>query len=431
MVTVKELKGIAMEVCKQQEAISLINEGRNIFLTGAGGVGKSYVIKQVTTDDTLLLAPTGIAALNIGGSTCHKAFKLPLGLPTQKDKNFIHRDLKALFSGSKVRRIIIDEVGMLRTDILELINIRLQKIKRNTLPFGGIQMVLVGDFFQLEPIVNYQERKQFDSLYTSPFCFSSEVFADFHTIELTKVYRQEDKRQVKILNAIRKGTQYKTKALECITQEALPYDPTQDKLHLCAYKKDAETVNNYWANQIEGKAHKFKARQGGKKAKWTEAPVPLDLTLKVGSKVIICANSPDGEYVNGDRGVVKEVHKDIVVVELLNGDNVEVESFQWEKYGYTNKGGYLVKEVESTLTQMPLALGWAISIHKSQGMTLDDVVLDTGKGCFSHGQLYVALSRIRDLRRLSLTKPLNVRELIVRPEVKDFYDNIESIYETN
>ncbi len=414
-----------MNACKQQEAINLINTGSNLFLTGAGGVGKSYVIKQIVTEETLLLAPTGIAALNIGGSTCHKAFKLPLGLPTQKDKNFIHKDLKALFSDSKVKRIVIDEVGMLRTDVLELIDLRLKKIKRNALPFGGIQMVLVGDFFQLEPIVNYQERKQFDSLYGSPFCFSSEVFKDFHTIELIKVYRQEDERQVKILNAIRKGTQYKTEALERITQEALPYDPTQDKLHLCAYKKDAENVNNYWANKLEGKPHKFKAKQGGKKARWIEAPVPLDLTLKVGSKVIICANHPDGEYVNGDRGVVKEVYKNTVVVTLLNGTSVEVEEFKWEKYGYTNKGGYITKEVESTLTQMPLALGWAISIHKSQGMTLDDVVLDTGKGCFSHGQLYVALSRIRDLRRLSLTKPLAVRELIVKQEVKDFYENIE------
>lgn len=414
-----------MEVCKQQQAIDLINSGENIFLTGAGGVGKSYVIKKVTTPNTLLLAPTGIAALNIGGSTCHKAFKLPLGLPTDKDKSFVHKDLKSLFSGNKVTRIIIDEVGMLRTDVLELINTRLQKVKGNKLPFGGIQMVLVGDFFQLEPIVNYQERTRFNQLYESPFCFSSEVFADFHTIELTKVYRQEDERQVKILEALRKGTNYKDKALQCIIQEAAPYDQTQDKLHLCAYKKDAEKVNQYWANQLKGKTHTFRAKLGGKKATWSEAPVPLEVKLKIGSKVIICANSPDESYVNGDRGTVTGISKTFVTVKLLDGREVEVDEFTWEKYGYKGTGKGFTKMVESSMAQIPLALGWAISIHKSQGMTLEDVVLDTGKGCFSHGQLYVALSRIKDLRRLSLTKPIELRELIVKQEVKDFYNKIE------
>ena len=418
-----------MEVCKQQQAIELINKGENVLMLGAGGVGKSYVIKQIADDSTLVLAPTGIAALNIGGMTCHRAFKLPLGLPTQKDRTTVHRSTASLFSSSKITRIVIDEVGMLRTDVLDLIDLKLQKIKRNKLPFGGIQMVLVGDFFQLEPIVGYREQSEFYSLYDSPFCFSSAAFSNFHTIELTKVYRQEDERQVKILDAIRKGTKYSWLALQRINEESKVYNPLEDRLHLCAYKKDAEVVNTRRYNEIKDKAHIFKATLQGKQCKWTETPVGEIVRLKEGCKVVVCANDPDGEYVNGDRGVILRIEGKSIGVELLNGNLVWIEEYTWEKHSYKGTGKKLTKVVENSMTQIPLALGWAISIHKSQGMTLDDVVLDTGKGCFSHGQLYVALSRIKDLRRLSLTKPLTTRELIVRDDVTNYYRNI-NIMET-
>lgn len=405
---------------KQQVAIDKVGEGKNVFITGLGGSGKSWVIDRIMekySQDTIICAPTGVAALNVKGQTCHSLFGLPIGLPTEHDKYSLNKNMKALFTSNIIKRIVCDEVGMLRADYLDIINTKLQAIKRNKLPFGGLQMIVVGDFFQLDPIVSDRETQYFYKNYSSAFCFTSKCW-DFETIELDKSYRQEDDRQVKILNSIRKKDRHYNLAIRKIIEESKKYDPNEDILHLCCYKKDAAIINDRWYNKVQGSSHTYNAVSYGK---WNDPPVEDCIQLKVGCKVIICANDRDKEYVNGDRGTVKILTPTHVLVELMDGRTVHVVKNRWEKFKYSTKGGKLSKDIESTFEQIPLRLGYSITVHKAQGCTLQDVALDFGRGCFTHGQGYVALSRIKDIRNIRLVKPIKTSDIICKQEVKDFY----------
>lgn len=412
---------------KQQEAIQRINNGESLFLTGSGGVGKSWVINQIVDESTVLCAPSGIAALNIGGITCHRAFGLPLGIPIESDYFVISAKVAQLFSGNAVKRIVIDEVGMLRRDYLTLISRKLQRIRGNDKPFGGIQMVMVGDFFQIEPILKQDEEQYFE--FDSKFSFTSPLW-DFPTIELTEVKRQSNKRQVLMLNSIRRQDKHYKKALEYIQKECKPYEPNEHTLHLCCYNRDAQKINNEYYAKIEGEEREFYAQVP---PNWgAERPVDEVLRLKVGARVIICQNCPEGSYINGERGHVVDFitypdRSQAILIEKDDGEVTPVFKGTWEKFSYSRRkkivgdGEEVVKNIDATYRQFPLKHGWAVSVHKAQGMTLDDVAIDVGTGCFSHGQAYVALSRIKDLRNLSFVKPMIPEDIIVRQEVKNFY----------
>lgn len=405
---------------KQQQAIEMIKSGKNIFITGSGGVGKSWVINQVTDKHTIVTAPTGIAALNVKGITCHKAFGLPIGIPQRSDYAKSNRNVNNLFGGTGIKRIIIDEVGMLRADYLDLINHRLQQARYNKLPFGGIQVVLVGDFYQLEPIVSEMEQPYFYKSYKTPFAFGAKCW-NFDTIELSKVYRQSDERQIQLLNSVRKKESDYTQSLAEISSMSL--DTDDGCLHLCSYKKDASTINTRYYDQVQGTKKTYTSYISGH---WNDSEKAVDdvINLKVGCKVLICANDKLGMYVNGDRGTVVALHNDSIDVQLESGEAVNVEYFTWEKYKYNKVGSSFSKDVDGMFKQLPVRLGWAVVIHKAQGMSLDNVSLDIGRGCFSHGQLYVALSRIRDLTKLHLSRPIREEDVIVRPEVKEFYGHM-------
>lgn len=417
-----------MTIDKQQIAIDLIlKQKKNVFLTGGGGRGKSHIIRQITDDNTLLVAPTGIAALNIGGITCHKGFGLPFGLPTPKDAVIIPKTLIQLFNQVQdkgITRIIIDEISMLRVDYFDLINTKLQSIKRNNKPFGGIQMVVVGDFLQLEPIVSKTEHQEFYSKYTSPFCFTSVDNWNFETVILTKNYRTTNPEQTEILDQIRYGN---TEYLEAINNSPLLTTLDPEYLYLCAYNKDSDRINKEFYNKHKGKVKSYKATYKGLKTKWKDAIVEDKISLKTGLKVLICANDIDNTYVNGDRGKVVSLGTNYIEVELdRNQETVLVEYTRWDKYKYEGTGSTLTKKVDTSMSQLPIKLGYSISTHKSQGMTLDNVCLDIGEyGCFSHGQLYVALSRIRDLNNLRLLRKIPDSSLIVRQEVLEYYKQLE------
>lgn len=410
---------------KQQEAIQRIQNGESLFLTGSGGVGKSWVINQIVDDNTILCAPSGIAALNIGGITCHRAFGLPLGIPIESDYFSISARVAQLFRGSAVKRIVIDEVGMLRRDYLTLISRKLQRIRGSDKPFGGIQMVMVGDFYQIEPILRNDEEPYFE--FDSKFSFTSPLW-DFPTIELTEVKRQSNKRQILMLNSIRRRDKHFKKALEYIQKECKPYEPSEHILHLCCYNRDAQKINNEHYANIKAEEKEFYAKIP---PNWgAERPVDEVLRLKVGTRVIICQNSPDGFYVNGERGYVVGYHTypdEAILVQKDDGKVAPVVIGTWEKHSYSKRkkvvgdGEEVVKNTDAIYSQYPLKYGWAVSVHKAQGMTLDDVAIDVGTGCFSHGQAYVALSRIKDLRNLSFVKPMIPEDIIVRQEVQSFY----------
>lgn len=415
----------------QELAIQRIAEGKNVFVTGAGGVGKSWVIKKITDEHTVLCAPTGIAALGIGGATAHSVFGLPIGLPTHKDKITVSAKVRKLFGpDSKVKRIIIDEGPVMRADTLELIDLKLKRARQSSLPFAGFQVVIFGDFYQLEPIVGWGEKEHYYKKYDSAYCFSVPVW-DFETVFLEKVYRQSDKRQIAMLNSIRKADKWCVRALEKIVAEAKPYELCKDTLHLCSYKADAEAINKKFYRRVKGEERTFFAIvEGNKKDKWNEVPVPQTLDLKIGCSVLICANDATGDYVNGDRGTITGFYNEYVKVKLeTTGADVLVEEFTWEKYQYGSGAKGLTKKAVGKFKQMPLQMGWAVSIHKSQGMTLDSVAIDVGRGCFGRGQLYVALSRVRDLRNLSFVRTPTASNIMASQEVFDFYKNLEGSFE--
>lgn len=409
----------------QQYAIEKIKAGGNIFLTGSGGVGKSYVINQIKNASTLLCAPTGIAALNIGGVTCHRAFGLPIGLPTPKDFNKINSTIKKVLSNTKLKTILLDEVGMLRADMLDMINHRLQQARGNKKPFGGLQMVVVGDFYQLSPIVNRTEHNLFYNQYKTAFAFGSELWKEFEHIELTKVYRQSDEEQISILNNVRKK-QNINEAIDWIKANTLDYETQGTSLlHLCSYKEDAARINNEFYYKNTNKETVYK---GVTSAKYWNNNLPVEqvVKLKVGCKVVICSNSPQGDYFNGQRGEVVKLYSECAEV-LLDDTNkvVIVEMMTWESYNYKSTStGVLKKTVEYEYTQLPLLLGYGLTIHKAQGMSLDGISIDVGgNGCFGHGQLYVALSRAKDLTNVSLVKQITESDIILDEDVKNYYEN--------
>lgn len=420
----------------QDKAIYHVIKGDNVFISGPGGVGKSWVINKVRTSRTLVAAPTGIAAINVGGVTCHSLFGLPTSVVEKEDfyKPLPDKTLM-LLQERCVDKVIIDEVSMLRFDQIVLIETKLRKALNNSLPWGGVQMVMVGDFYQLSPFVSNvlkngkvidNQVKKFWDEYPSLFSFKSEAWS-FTSVMLEKVIRQDDERQVKMLGHVRKNTHLAEKALRFIQKEARAYDPFYDAVTLCTTNKGANTINQEWYRRNKKPMENiYKARDTG----WGEAlPVDSTIKLKPGTKVILCVNNYEEDFRNGERGTVVFMYKDSADVVIGSGGNtrkVNVKPYTWQKNSY-EKGydGNPIQTVEAEFTQLPIKLGWAITINKSQGMTLESANIDVGNGCFAHGQLYVALSRVKDLKELSFVKPLNYERDLNRnhsQEVEDFYN---------
>jgi ATP-dependent exoDNAse (exonuclease V) alpha subunit len=408
----------------QQEAIDLINSGKNVFLSGSAGVGKSHVINQIINNSTALCAPTGIAALNIGGATCHSLFQLPIGLITEEEKEKIPWKFREVFSNNFIKRIVIDEISMCRSDYFDLIDTRLKRIKNNDLPFGGLQIITVGDGFQLPPIVSNAEKRYFRRQYKSPYFFDSKVWnqAGFVSAILDKVYRQSDEEQILVLNKIRTKAEGWEQAVGQIN-DWCSAPSEEEQLTLCNYRKDANVINDYYYDKLKGKEYSYKAVKTGK-FNPSDSIVEKEIKLKEGTRVVICANSVEGGYVNGERGVVLKCDPNSVVVELETGDIVSVENNKWERYGYGRTLKGLTKIVEGTFSQIPLLLGWAQTVHKCQGMTLDNCCVNLGKRSFDYHQSYVALSRVKNLKNMSLTRPIEYSDIQVDKRVVDFYDSL-------
>lgn len=417
---------------KQAYAFEQVAKGKNLFITGPGGVGKSVLIRKIRDvfgDSTIFLAPTGIAAQNIKGSTVHRAFQFPIGFIGAHQRRNPSKKAEQLFGGDAVTRIVIDEISMVRADLLTAIDQVLRRIKKRNVPFGGIQVVAVGDFFQLSPVLNEKspEAKYFKEEFSSPFAFDTDSWRDagFETINLDEVMRQDDEIFIRALNSVRTKDNIFHQSVDFLNKmSAKPIDEEMEPLFLCSTNKDADTINAHHYDAIDSEE---KLYQGTVTGQFKDFPVQQSMMLKVGCKVLICANSSamsDSEYYNGQTGYIESMNDGFVSV-VLDGDDVptRIEQTTWEEFDYVLENGSLKSVVVGTFKQFPIKFGWAVTIHKSQGLSLDSAVIYTGRGCFAHGQAYVALSRLRTLEGMFMMRPLGLDEVIVDDRVKKFYED--------
>lgn len=414
---------------KQAYALEQVARGKNLFITGPGGVGKSVLIhkiKDLFGDSTVFIAPTGIAAQNISGATIHRTFKLPIGFLGVGARRRVSQKAEQLFESDVITRIVIDEISMVRADLFSTIDHQLRRIKKRNKPFGGIQIVVVGDFYQLSPVLNSRspEAKYFNQEYKSVFSFATDSWAEagFETIQLDEIMRQTDFDFIDALNSIRtRDSNYMTKLnyLNGIGDKDVTVD---EPLFLCSTNKDAETINEHHYSDLAGEERTYR---GEVTNNFKDFPVPETLTLKEGCKILICANSQgDSDFYNGQTGYITELFSKYVIAKLDGiADPVKIEANVWEEFEYSVTDGELNIEPVGSFKQLPIKLGYAVTIHKSQGLSLDNAVIYTGRGCFAHGQAYVALSRLRSLEGLHIMKPIGIDEIIVDSEVNKFYEN--------
>lgn len=399
----------------QTMAYQLIEQTNcSFFLTGRAGTGKTTFLKRVQEEidkNFIILAPTGVAALNAGGDTIHSFFGLPIQVLEQGTVGHIN-EMKAELMRN-VDTIIIDEASMVRCDVVDAIDYNLRRICHNSMPFAGKQVVFVGDMYQLPPIVKQgDEARIMQEIYGygAPFFFKARVFKRMHlpTIELLKVYRQEDDPEfINILDRVRhgQGDEQDIYALNSRVQTVEDHDGFA--ITLSAYNRNANTINMAKLAEIDAQEYCYDAII---KDDFGDGKCPVDehLVLKVGAQVMMCRNDQAKRWVNGTLGEVVELSEDSIKVKLDNGRIVDVHQVTWESYKYENdeQTHKIKKSVVGTFTQYPLRLAWAITIHKSQGLTFDRMNLDLSQGVFAPGQLYVAISRVRSLEGLRLTSPV-------------------------
>ena len=443
-----------------QQALQVIQyTRRSLFLTGKAGTGKSTFLRYVaqhTKKKYVILAPTGIAAINAGGQTLHSFFKLPFHplLPNDSRYNIrnIRKTLKYSGDTTKLLRelelIIIDEISMVRADIIDFIDKVLRIYCRNMrVPFGGKQLLLVGDIFQLEPVIKEDEWRLMQPFYASAYFFSAKVWQEMElvSIELRKVYRQSDTRFIGLLDRIRQN-QTTAEDLRAIN-ERLDASPKKGKkegalaITLATRRDTVDYINDQKLKELEGRSSVF---QGVIKGEFPETslPVPMELEVKPGAQVIFIKNDKEKRWVNGTLGVVIYIDEGegIITVVDEDGHEYDVEREVWEnmRYTFNEKEQKIEEELLGTFVQFPLRLAWAITVHKSQGLTFRQVKIDfSGGGAFAGGQTYVALSRCTSLEGITLTEPIRQSDIFVRAEVVSFaqrYNNgqliQQAIYES-
>lgn len=398
--------------------------GVSVFLTGKAGTGKTTFLHDIvasTTKRHAVVAPTGVAAINAGGVTIHSFFQLPFDpyLPDVKElvtEYQMPERYKALSKNKQniirtLELLIIDEVSMVRADLLDAIDMTLRRVRRSSRPFGGVQLLLIGDVHQLSPVVTEAERPYMERVYPSPYFFASKALQQINyvTIELTKVYRQQDAAFVDLLNHVRDNN------IDSATLAALNArvgTSQKGAITLTTHNRQADAINRRHMDALHGEQRTFDAIVKGN---YPDKALPCDqrLEVKVGERVMFVKNDSSGghHYYNGMLGTVtgflREDDKDYIEVVSDDGDTIAVNRELWEsmKYSIDTKTNDITQEVEGTFCQYPLQAAWAVTIHKAQGLTFDHVVIDAADA-FAFGQVYVALSRCRTLEGLSLSSPL-------------------------
>ncbi|MBL4618072.1 MAG: AAA family ATPase [Robiginitomaculum sp.] len=392
----------------------LENQRANVYLTGRAGTGKTSLIRQFVArnhDTSVVVAPTGIAALNAGGQTIHSFFRLPPRLIELKDVKRL-RHAKAM---QEMQTLIIDEVSMVRSDMMAAIDKSLRLNRQINEPFGGVQMVLVGDPYQLPPVIERGTESYLQETYGGSYFFSGPSFREgnFRLIELLKVFRQSDPVFLDLLGGIRRGDldQHQAETLHDCVARTTPAEASRTHIVLTSTNKAAFEINHQRLRELPAKSHTYSGTLSGE---FDEKLFPTEkaLTLKPGARVMMLKNDPDKRWVNGTLAIVEQTNSEKLAINI-KGKIHQIMPAVWErfKYGYDESSKKLTKKVIGAFKQYPLRLAWAMTIHKSQGQTLDKVYVDLRRGLFAHGQAYVALSRCRTLEGLQLSRPLTPRDL--------------------
>jgi hypothetical protein len=432
-------------------ALRFINQTQqSVFLTGKAGTGKTTLLKEIiatTHKNTVVVAPTGIAALNAGGVTIHSMFQLPFGgfIPDNSVPQFSNTtkfETKATLrrhfkmSGQKravirnMELLIIDEVSMLRADLLDAIDFMMQSVRKKSAPFGGVQVLFIGDLLQLPPIIRDEEWRTLRSYYKGKFFFHAHVIQQYPPlyIELSKIYRQTDDRFISVLNNLRNNeiTQTDIQMLNEFVKPNFDLKSNKGYITLTTHNAKADVMNSQSLEDLEGNLVTFKPEITGD---FPEKLYPVDanLQLKIGAQIMFVKNdlSPDKNYFNGKMGIVKTMTSKEIWVHFPDEDKtIEVDKYEWQNIRYTVNE--MTKEIEEevlgTFVHYPIKLAWAITVHKSQGLTFDKAALDVSQ-VFLPGQAYVALSRLRSLNGLVLLSPLQMNGISNDQDVMDYAEN--------
>ncbi|MCM2266323.1 MAG: AAA family ATPase [Elusimicrobiales bacterium] len=399
------------------KALHLLQHGGgNVFVTGKAGTGKSTLLRYFrahTSKKIVVLAPTGVAAINVGGETIHSFFRFKPGTTPDKVRRARKRDAEVY---RELDAIVIDEASMLRADLLDCVDAFMRINGRDPgRPFGGAQLALFGDLYQLPPVVTAHERGLFSSYYEGPYFFNARVFktAALEYVELEKIYRQKDQGFIEILNAIRNNrvSPAQLAALNRRVGADVESAGAGVVVRLLTTNADAAEINNEKLRAIDGRAHVYRAEIGGQFSR-DSYPADEELHLKAGAQVMLLNNDADGRWVNGTMAAVQDIMKgpagadDVIHVRLADGAVEPVEKHAWELFHFTydSAAGKIKAETAGTFMQYPLKLAWGVTIHKSQGKTFRRAVIDLGRRAFAAGQTYVALSRCTALEGLSLAR---------------------------
>lgn len=424
-----------------QEVIRLISyTNKSLFLTGKAGTGKSYLLRKLTEHTHkkfVILASTGVAALNVGGQTIHSFLRIEPRpyLPNDKEIQELSDEKKELLRNLDL--IIIDEVSMVRSDLMQAVDLSLRKNLKSPYPFAGKQLLLIGDLFQLPPVVsnkNLGEKEIIDHNYQTPYFFSSQSLENgynYHVVELQKVYRQTDADFISVLNAVRTSN-VSTGHLQVINKRHIPgYEPADGsfEITLCTRNDIADDLNKSKLDSLKGMTKTFRAIMTGdflKEKGANKLPADSELYLKPDAQVMFIKNDQSRRWVNGSIGKIVSINADTLRIKVDVTDEVHVvERTLWEhiEYKWNKEEEKIEKIVTGTFQQFPIKLAWAVTIHKSQGQTYQNAIIDMGSGAFAPGQTYVALSRCTTLNGIKLKRPITLRDIITDSRIGTYLQN--------